>query len=87
MTLYEVESEFWCWVFVTSVSSEHTVQVLLCVLFVCCAFLVAVLVVVITQDGHHVVVAKVDSLVHRCVSPPAGHSSNDVYLLCFHLNS
>lgn len=53
------------------VPSQHPVQVLLCALLVSGGLLRAVLGVVIAEDGHHVVVAKVDRFVHRCVSPPA----------------
>lgn len=51
--------------------SQHPVQVRLHVLLVCGRVLRAVLGVVVTQDGHHVVVAEVDRLVHRRVAPPA----------------
>lgn len=57
--------------FVQRFSSQHTVQVLLCVLLVGGRVLGAVLVVVVLEDGHHVVVSKVNRFVHRCVSPPA----------------
>lgn len=51
--------------------SQHPVQVLLHVLLVRGRVLRAVLGVVVTQDGDHVVVAEVDRLVHRRVAPPA----------------
>lgn len=61
------------------VPSQHPVQVLLCILLVRRAVLGvlrAVLVVVITEDGHHVMVAKVDGLIHRRVSPPTANTGN-----------
>lgn len=58
------------WRSLFSVSSQHTIQVLLCVLLVGGRVLRAVLVVVL-EDGHHVVVSEVNRFVHGCVSPPA----------------
>lgn len=53
-----------------SFSSQHSVQVLLCVLLVGGWILRAVFVVVVLEDGHHVVVSEVNCFVHGCVSPP-----------------
>lgn len=57
------------------VPSQQPVQVLLGALLLGVGVLRAVLGVVVTQDGHHVVVAKVNRLVHRRVPPPAGEGA------------
>ena len=65
--------------------SEHPVQVLLCVGLLRGAFLGAVLFVVVLQDGHHVVVAEVDGLVHRRVAPPVGKGTGSLVVFLLNL--
>lgn len=60
------------------VPSEHAVQVLLGALLVRGGVHGAVLGVVVPEDGHDVVVAEVDRLVHRCVPPPVSGDRVDL---------